>query len=80
MLQDHLASNLKSFTWDVLLLELYASAPLLMSVLLGCTCTKRPRKSGMCVVLLLKNCRNKMSLVQKLVSLILYIGHSGKQV
>ena len=85
LLQDHSANNLTSFSWDALLLELHASAPLLMSVLLGCTHTKKPRANrksviGMCVALLLKNRRDKMSLVQKLISLILYAGHSGKQV
>ena len=85
LLRKHSASDMKAFTWDALLAELQSSAPLLMSVLLGCTRTKRPRANrkaviGMCAALLLRHRYEKMSLVQKLVSLILYTGHSGKQV
>lgn len=73
------------FSWDLLYAELEVNAPVLLSLLESCTQTRRPRENrraviGMCVAILLKHCFAKMSLVQRIVSLILYAGHSGKQV
>ena len=60
-------------------------APTLLALLEFCTYTRKPRVNrmavlGMCVALLLKFSFHKMCLVQKIISLILYAGHSGKQV
>lgn len=47
--------------------------------------TRKPRSNrtglvGMCVAMLLKHRFHRMSLVHKIMGLILYAGHSGKQV
>jgi len=85
MLRQQTANDLKTFSWDALLIELQSKAPFLMIILDSCTTTKRPRSNrraimGMCMALLLKHCFAKMYLVQKVISLILYAGHSGKKV
>ena len=78
-------SDLNHFTWDKLHCELASNAPVLYNILQESTITEttRPNRKavvGMCVSLLLKHHYSKMSLVQKILSLILYSGHSGKQV
>lgn len=79
------AEDLKNFTWDTLLNEADETAPVLSAILKECTHTKRLRSNrhaviGMCLSILLKYRFEKMSLVQKIMTLILYAGHSGKQV
>ncbi len=79
------SQDLKCFTWDKLLLEVSEHSPILYSILQSCTHTRRPRHNrngiiGMCCAILLKFRYGKMSLVQRMVSLILYAGSSGKQV
>ena len=76
---------LNTFTWGKLHDELAERAPLLLTLLEMCTHTRKPRINrqaviGLCAVILLKFRFSKMSLVQKIVSLILYAGHAGKQV
>lgn len=78
-------SDLVGFKWDTLHKELSAKAPILLSVLEAATKTRIPRKNATIVVCtcaaLLLRCRNhKMNLVQKIISLILYAGHSAKKV
>lgn len=78
-------SDLEHFTWDQLHQELAAKAPTFLSILLEATVTKteRPNRNavvGMCAAIALKHRYFKFSLVQKILSLILYAGHSGKQV
>ena len=85
ILSSQCSSHLRQFTWDKLLQELLLNAPVFLSVLLSLTQTRQPRLNraaiiGMCSALLLKLRFSKMSTVQKLISLILYAGHSGKQV
>ena len=77
--------DLEVFTWDKLFIELSESAPILLSLLQECARTKRHQENsnavvGMCIAILMKNRYSKMCLVQKIVSLVLYAGHSGKQV
>ena len=85
ILSSQSVTDLWEFTWEKLLHELNMNAPVLLTILQECTNTRRPRPNqnaviGMCTVILLKHRFQKMSLVQKILSLILYAGHSGKQV
>ena len=78
-------SDLSDFTWERLIKELEMYAPVLLSILRDATVTRtdRPNRGtiiGMCAALLLKHRYFKMSLVQKIFALVLYSGHSGKQV
>lgn len=78
-------ADLKEFKWDRLHAELSDNAPTLLSILLAATKTRVPRPNahivvGTCVAILLKHCNPKMSLLQKIISLVLYAGHASKQV
>ena len=69
--------DLKTFSWGRLHAELSTFAPVLHSILLAATKTRVPRPNtrmvtGMCAAILLKHRNPKMSLVQKVVSLVLY--------
>ena len=74
------------FQWGGLLNELDIHAPALMIILNNATHEawhekqNRDGAKGICAAILLKFCFDKMSVVQKLISCILYAGHSGKQV
>lgn len=73
------------FIWDKIHAEMEVNTPVLLSIFQACTHTRRPRINrkaviGMCAAILLKYRFFKMSLVQRIISLILYAGHSGKQV
>lgn len=79
------SSKVEEFSWDILLDELKTHSPLYFAMIQGCTKTQTPRKNhdavvGMCTAILLKHKFSKMSVVQKMISLILYGGHAGKQV
>lgn len=85
ILRQQCVSELKEFTWKKLLSELENKAPVFLTILRECTHTRRPRSNrdavmGMCAAILLKHRFSNMSLVQKMMSLVLYGGHSGKQV
>lgn len=85
ILRQTSCESLSNFQWTDLIGELQKYAPTLMTVLKACTKTRRHRRNrngviGMCAAMLLKFRYNRMSLVQKLISTILYTGHSGKQV
>lgn len=85
ILRQQSVSELKEFNWKKLLSELENKAPIFLTILCECTHTRRPRSNrddvmGMCAAILLKHRFPKMSLVQKIMSLVLYGGHSGKQV
>ena len=78
-------SSPMDFQWGDLLNELDIHAPTLMSILNYATQTRHERQNrngvkGISAAILLKFRFDKMSVVQKLVSCILYAGHSGKQV
>ena len=77
--------ELKVFKWDTLLAELSQNAPVFLSLLHAATHTRRNRENksaviGLCAAVLIKHRFQKMNVVQKLISLILYAGHSGKKV
>ena len=87
--RSHLISQEKTylsmFSWDKLLGELEENAPILLAILRECTQTKVPRPNqmsviGMCAAIVLKYRYSKMSLVQKIISIILHGGHRGKLV
>lgn len=85
VLQDKSAKILAKFSWESLISELAVSAPILLQVLRGCTMTRNPHSNrdatiGMCAAILLKFRLPTMSLVQRILSLILYAGHSAKMV
>ncbi len=77
--------TIKLFSWKTLKCELAAVAPVLNRVLesTGVTHKNRPNFDAvvcLCVALLARNRNPKMSLVAKIFSLILYAGHSSKEV
>lgn len=85
ILRSQSASDMKHFEWDKLLSELEAHTPVLLSILQSCTQTRRPRPNrkaivGICAAILLKHRFGKMSLIQRILSVVLYAGHAGKQV
>ena len=76
---------LKSFTWEGVLNEARELAPTLTDLLLSCTKTRKPRKNqkaiiGVLIAVLCKHRRPTLSLIQQIVSLILYSGHASKRV
>lgn len=85
VLQSLDTNELKMFTWDKVLSELKLHAPALVSILFSCTRTQilhKNQTSTVCFIasVLLKYRYRRMNLVQKIISLILYAGHCGKQV
>lgn len=85
VLQDRSNEAIKTFQWTSLLSEVRINVPVLYRILLACTKTKKPRSNhlgvlGMCTAMLLRHRSDRMSLVHKIIGLILYTGHSGKQV
>ena len=79
--------NLKSFSWHQVVAEMQACTPTLLHLLQSCMRTKRgfykhKQKSiiGFLVSIMCKYRCQQMSLFQKMVSLVLYAGHSSKQV
>ena len=85
VLRSQAVTDLSQFTWDNLIKEMQTFAPVLLSLLYACTETKTSRSNreatiGICVSVLLKYRFSKMCLVQKLIALILYAGHSAKSV
>lgn len=78
-------SSMKCFTWDTLLDELKKYAPTFLHLLNSLTKTKSKRPNekaviGICAAILLKHRDPTMSLIQKITSIILYAGHTSKQV
>lgn len=83
--QNKSTEILGKFSWEMLVNELSANAPTLFEVLKGCTTTKKTRTNraatiGMCAAIVLQFHYHRMSLVQRILSLILYAGHSAKLV
>ena len=76
---------IKTFTWDSFNTEISKFAPVLKSILQA-TGKMRMSKGNfnatvcVCVALLLQNRNPRMNLIQKIVALLLYGGHSSKQV
>ena len=85
VLQGNPHSKLALFTWDVLLSNMEQHAPTLLELLKVCT-RKRGYQYGskavigLCTAILCKHRQRTMSLVQKILSLVLYAGHCSKKV
>lgn len=85
--RSHDANKLKGFNWDSIINEATEHAPNLMQILMECTRTTKKHSNevqksivGLCISLLCKHRNPQMTLFQRIVSLILYAGHSAKQV
>ena len=75
-------SALHNFSWVQLIQELETNALIFLNIMRSATYTRKPRANrdaiiGMCTAILRFS---HMCLIQKLLSLILYAGHCGKQV
>ena len=76
---------LKSFQWKCLLDELKSHTPILLKNLKSCIGVRRLASQQQAVIgvinaVLCKNRRNSASLVQQIISVILYSGHASKMV
>ncbi len=76
---------LSSFDCKEIIDELCSHAPTLLSLLRDCLKTKAPRSKEDLILavisgIILKHRRPSYSLIQQVISLILYAGHSAKQV
>ena len=85
LLENKSNEAMKSFSWEKLVAEFVSKTPILISLLKWCTKTKKSRANaniaiGLVVAILCRFRRPKYSLVQRIVSLILYSGHASKQV
>lgn len=79
------SSTLQGFNWDAIVDEAAEHAPNLVQILSECTKRKKSGKEqksviGVCLSLLCKNHNPQMTLFQRMISLILYAGHSAKKV
>ena len=81
--------SLQDFSWDTIVDEAAQHAPNLVHLLMECTKKYKKRNTaginqknivGMCISLMCKHQNHKMSVVQKMLGLVLYAGHSAKQV
>lgn len=77
-------SAITKFTWGSILRELHLEFPTLYSflraVLFRRKCNLHHRNVGMSACLLLKSRNKHLGLVQGVISLVMYAGHSSKQV
>ena len=92
--RDSRPDSLATFTWDKLSEEVSIVAPTFYGILQACVGVKKRHKNmrcktylhsnnialGVCASIILRHCNHHMNLFQRLVSLILHSGHSGKQV
>ena len=83
VLQSKSKDALQAFQWSKLAEQMIDHAPLLTEILTACVHSKSTPNTdaivGLCGSIF--NCRNKsMNLVQKIISIILYSEHSGKQI
>ena len=85
ILLDKSVQALETFSWEVVMEEMKTKAPTLLSILESCTKTRKARKNRKAVIgiiasILCKHRRPTASLLQRLVSLVLYSGHVSKSV
>ena len=83
VLQDKSVEALETFSWEAIIEEMKNRAPTLLSVLDSCTETRKPRKNrkavtGIITAILCKHRRPTFSLLQRLLSVVLYSGHASK--
>jgi hypothetical protein len=85
ILRDKSNTALKAFKWKQLEDEMITHSPTLLSILRSCTTVPRSNLQqqgliGVITAILCKNRRGSASLVQRLISVILYGGHASKKV
>ena len=76
---------LSCFSWEVLYLEISDHCPILTQVMKCETSTRQPRTNQkaiicLCIAIMHNNRRTSMSLVQQTISILLYTGHTSKEV
>lgn len=81
VLRDKHTQAIELFKWESVIEEMKCRAPTLLSLLESCTRTKTPRKNrvtviGLVTAILCKHRRQTASLLQRLVSIVLYSGHA----
>ena len=84
-LQDKSVEALETFSWEAIIEEMKSRAPTLLSVLNSCTETRHARKNrkaviGIITAILCKHRHPTFSLLQRLLSVVLYSGHASKHV
>lgn len=77
--------SLATFSWDTLYAELGSQCPILTQILKRGSQTRQPRSKQipiicLCIALICNNRRKSMSLVQQIISVLLYNGRSSKHV
>lgn len=86
VLCDKSSGAMKTFTWNTLIEELQKHTPVLLEILYLSTKTRKHRSVnqnaiiGICCAILCRYRSQRMSLIQRIVSILLYVGHAGKQV
>ena len=76
---------LSCFSWEELYLEISNHCPILTQVMKSGTSTRQPRTNQkaiicLCMAIMCNNRRTSMSLVQQIISVLLYTGHTSKEV
>ena len=84
ILRSKTTQAVEEFCWEDVLGEMKMRAPTLLSLLQSCTRTKKARSNVNCVIGLItaivcKHQRPSASLLQRLISVILYSGHASKR-
>ncbi len=92
ILRDTTPTALQSFKWEALVQEMKVRAPTLLAILSSCVqkkppklgqktcCVKNEAVIGVCAAVLLRRRNHSLNLLQRVVSMILYSNHAGKQV
>ena len=86
VLQRNTMDGLEMLNWNALLSDMQQRAPVLTAVLSAAMSRKKKEKSftaaalASCFAVLLKGRNQRMSLLQRICSLVLYAGHAGKAV
>jgi len=85
VLRNKSVEGLMALDFSAIIKELNSQAPTLLSLLKSCLKTKTPRSNEDVILVVIagiifKHRQPSCSLVQRVISLILYAGHSAKQV
>ena len=85
VLRDHSPDALKTFEWKKVIQEMGFRAPTLLTLLQWCTKTKKEKVNRECIIgfIAAVMCRYRRpcySLIQRLLSIVLYAGHASKSV
>lgn len=85
ILQSKSSDDLKQFKWSMIFDDLQSKAPTFLSFLMSATKTRRLRMNRIpvvcfCTAIILKYRFNRLNLVQKIISLLLYSGNCSKEV